>query len=216
MSIKGVIFDVDGVIFDSEKLHAQAWKTVFEKRNILLVDDRSGVGRSDKEFLSQLKEKGAIPKNLNIGEIQDEKLEVLIGLANKKVELFPQVRELLMSLKKKYVLGVASNSDKKFIAGIIRNTGLTHYFETVLTINDIKKPKPSPEIYLLSAQKMGLKPEECVVIEDSVYGIEAAKKAGMKCIAVSHTLPEEKLKKADLIFEKISVEEILAFIEQLS
>jgi len=212
MPIKGIIFDVDGVIFDSEKLHAEAWKVVFEKRNIFLVDDKSGVGRSDREFLKELKEKGAVPKNLNIREVQDEKLTVLIELANKKVELFPQVKELLVSLEKKYILGIASNSDKKFILNIIQNTDLLDYFKSVLTINDIKEPKPSPEIYLLSAKKMGLKPQECVVIEDSTYGIEAAKRAKMKCIAVAHTLPKEKLRKADLLLEQVCIAKIEQFI----
>ena len=212
MPIKGIIFDVDGVIFDSEKLHAEAWKVVFEKRNIFLVDDKSGVGRSDSEFLKELKEKGAVPKNLNIREVQDEKLTVLIELANKKVELFPQVKELLVSLEKKYILGIASNSDKKFILNIIQNTDLLDYFKSVLTINDIKEPKPSPEIYLLSAKKMGLKPQECVVIEDSTYGIEAAKRAKMKCIAVAHTLPKEKLRKADLLLEQVCIAKIEQFI----
>ncbi|MBU0533259.1 MAG: HAD family phosphatase [Candidatus Omnitrophica bacterium] len=216
MSIKGIIFDVDGVIFDSEKLHAEAWKRVFEKRNVFLVDDKSGVGCSDREFLKELKEKRAIPENLNICEIQNEKLAVLIELANKKVELFPEVKELLISLKKNYILGVASNSDKNFIFNIIQNTNLLHFFESILTINDIKEPKPSPEIYLLSAQKMELKPQECVVIEDSTVGIEAAKRAGMKCIAIAHTLSKERLKKADLLLNEVSVEKIERFIQEQS
>jgi len=213
MPIKGIIFDADGVIFDSEKLHAESWKIVFKKRNIFLTDDRSGVGRSDMEFLQELKDKGAIPKHLNISEIQKEKLTLLIEFANKKAELFPQIKRLLQLLKKKYILAVASNSDKKFIFNLIQNTNLLDYFKSILTINDIKKPKPSSEIYLLSAQRMGLKPNECIVIEDSVYGIEAAKRAKMKCIAVAHTLSKEKLQKADLLLEQICVEKIEKFIE---
>jgi HAD superfamily hydrolase (TIGR01509 family) len=214
MSIKGIIFDVDGVIFDSEKLHAEAWKRVLEKRNILLIDDKSGVGRSDKEFLKELQSKGAIPKNLNIKEIQDEKLTVLIELADKGVQLFPGIKELLSCLKNNYLLCVASNSDSRFILKILKNTNLIPYFKYIFTINDVSKPKPAPDIYLLSTEKMRLKPEECVVIEDSPVGIEAAKRAGMKCIAVVHTLPREKLKKADLILEQISVEKILQFIQE--
>ncbi len=216
MSIKGIIFDVDGVIFDSEKLHAEAWKSVFEKRNIFLADDKSGVGRSDREFLLELKEKGAIPQHMNILEIQKEKLSILIELSNKNVELFPKVKELLNLLKKKYVLAVASNSDKSFILNVIRNTNILHYFRSVLAINDVKEPKPSPEIYLLAAEKIGLKPQECVVIEDSTFGIEAAKRAKMKCIAIAHTLPKEKLQKADLLLKQIYIEEIEKFIQEQS
>lgn len=109
-------------------------------------------------------------------------------------------------------MGIASNSDKKFVLNIIQNTNLLDYFKSVLTINDIKEPKPSPEIYLLSAKKMGLKPQECVVIEDSIYGIEAAKRAKMKCIAVAHTLPKEKLQKADLLLEQVCIAKIEQFI----
>lgn len=213
MAIKGIIFDFDGVLFDSEKLHREAWKQIFEKRNIFLIDDRSGVGRSDKEFLKELKTKGAIPQNLNTQKIQDEKLAILVGLADKKVGLFPGIQELLSYFKNRYLLCVASNSDKKFILKILQNTALLSYFKFVLTVNDVQKPKPAPDIYLLGAKRMGLKPEECIVIEDSTVGIEAAKNAGMKCIAVSHTLPKEKLKEADLLLEKISQEEIERFIE---
>ena len=214
MVIKGIIFDFDGVLFDSEKLHREAWKRVFEKRNIFLIDDRSGVGRSDKEFLEELKAKGTIPENLNIREIQDEKLAILVGLADKKVELFPGIQELLSSFKNRYLFCVASNSDRKFILKILQNTDLLPYFKSILTVNDVQKPKPAPDIYILGAKRMGLKPEECVVIEDSPVGIEAAKNTGMKCIAISHTLPKEKLKEADLLLEQISVEEIEQFIEK--
>ncbi len=215
MAIKGIIFDFDGVLFDSEKLHREAWKRVFEKRNIFLIDDRSGVGRSDKEFLKELIAKGAIPESLNIREVQDEKLAILVGLADRKVELFPGIQELLSSFKNRYLLCVASNSDRKFILKILQNTDLLPYFKSILTVNDVQKPKPAPDIYLLGARRMGLKPEECIVIEDSTVGIKAAKNAGMKCIAISHTLPEEKLKEADLLLEQISVEEIEQFIEGL-
>jgi HAD superfamily hydrolase (TIGR01509 family) len=214
MSIKGIIFDVDGVIFDSEKLHREAWKEVFEKRNIFLTDDRSGVGRSDKEFLKELKEKGTIPENINIKEIQEEKLAFLIELADKRVDFFPNVEELLISLKKNYLLCVASNSDRKFIVKILKNTNLLPYFESILTVNDVENPKPAPDIYLLAAERMGFKPKECIVIEDSAVGIEAAKNAGMKCVAISHTLPKDRLKKADLLLEQISVEKIERFIEK--
>lgn len=212
MPAKGIIFDVDGVIFDSEKLHLQAWKKVFKKRNIFLTDEKSGVGRSDREFLFELKAKKIIPYHLDILKIQEEKLSVLIELANEKVEIFPKTKELLVSLKKNYILSIASNSNKKFIMNILQSSNLIDFFASILTINDIKQPKPSPEIYLLSAQKMGLKPQECVAIEDSTFGIEAAKRAGMKCIAIAHTLPREKLQNADLLLEQICIEEIEQFI----
>jgi HAD superfamily hydrolase (TIGR01509 family) len=215
MSIKGIIFDVDGVIFDSEKLHREAWRRVFEKRNIFLADDRSGVGRSDKEFLKELKEKGTIPENLDIKEIQEEKLGFLIELADKRVDFFQNVEELLISLKKNYLLCVASNSDIKFISKVLKNANLISYFRFVLTVNDVEKPKPAPDIYLLAVKRMGFKPKECIVIEDSAVGIEAAKGAGMKCVAISHTLPKNRLKEADLLLEQVSVEKIEQFIESL-
>ena len=124
---------------------------------------------------------------------------------DKKIELFPRVIELLSSLKKNYLLCVASNSDRRFILKILQNTNLLPYFKCILTVNDVKKPKPSPDIYLLGTKRMALQPAECIVIEDSTVGIEAAKNAGMKCIAISHTLPKEKLKEADLLLEEISV-----------
>ena len=214
MNIKGIIFDVDGVIFDSEKLHRKAWKQVFGKRGIFLKDKKSGVGYSDKEFLKELKEKGVIPQEIDIQEIQDEKLDVLVSLAERKVDFFPNVQELIVHLKKDYLLCVASNSDIKFISKILKNANLIPYFLSILTVNDIEKPKPAPDIYLLAAEKMKLEPQECIVIEDSTVGIEAAKRAGMKCIAISHTLPKDRLKEADLLLEQVSVERIADFIKK--
>lgn len=213
MAIKGIIFDADGVLFDSEKLHREAWKQVFEKRGIFLTDDKSGIGHSDKEFLKKLRSQKIIPQNISIRQIQEEKLALLLELAEKKVELFPRTKELLSSLKNNYLLCVASNSDRRFILKILESTNLLPYFPTVLTINDIENPKPAPDIYLLAAKRMGLQPQECVVIEDSTVGIEAAKKAEMLCIAITHTLTKERLNKADLLLGKISVEKIEGFIK---
>lgn len=214
MMIKGIIFDVDGVIFDSEKLHLEAWKKVFRKRNIFLKDEQSGVGYSDREFLLELKAKGIIPPDINIREIQEEKLSELIELADKDIQLFSGVKELLSSLKNRYLFCVASNSDRKFISKILKNTNLISYFKYITTVNDVQNPKPHPDIYILSAKRMGLEPNECVVIEDSSVGVEAAKRAEMKCIAVAHSLPKEKLQKADLILEQISTDKIIDFIRK--
>lgn len=216
MSIKGIIFDVDGVICDSEKLHREAWRQILATRNVFLADDKSGVGRSDKAFLEELQAKGTMSKDLDTRQIQDEKLNVLVELAEKKAELFPKTKEMLAHFKNDYLLSVASNSDRKFVLTLLENTDILQYFKAVLAINDIKHPKPAPDIYLLAAERMGLKPQECIVIEDSTIGIESAKNAAMKCIAVAHTLPKERLKKADILLDKISAKKIEQFIKEQS
>ena len=215
MKVKGVIFDVDGLLVDTEKLHVKAWEKIFRKRGIYLSkpDYESGVGISDYEFLQHLKEKGKIPPGFRIDELLNEKESIMLELADGKVKLFPGVLSLLNTLSPRFILSAASNSEKNFVIKVLKNSGIFDYFKVVLTRNDIKRPKPFPDIYLVCLSKMGLSPEECVIIEDSPAGIKAARKAGIRCIAVSHTLPPADLKEADLILENICVEKIMEFIK---
>ncbi len=209
MNIRAIICDGDGVLFDSEKVHVRAWEQVFEKIGIELSprDYEVGIGNADREFLEILVERGKIPVRYSIEEILKEKFNILMSLSQ-EVKLFPGVRETLHTLAREYTLALASNSRREFILKIVEEFSLRGYFEKIITKENVRQPKPSPEIYLLAARELGVNPAECVVIEDSVVGIEAAKKAGAVCFAVTHTLPASFLGKADAILPVFSREEI--------
>ncbi len=210
MAIKAVIFDLDGVIFDSEILHQIAWEQIFAQYGIKLEqkDYASGIGISDKDFLKKLKTEGKIPDNINIESLIEEKREKLLELSKNGAKLMPGASEFIHAMRKYYVLAVASNSDIRFIRNLLEKSKLMPCFALVLGYQDIEKPKPAPDIYLKCAEKLKLLPVECVVIEDSPAGVRAAKNAGMTCIAITSLLPETALSEADFIVKTFDIERI--------
>jgi len=98
---------------------------------------------------------------------------------------------------------VASSGTHRKIDFNLEESGLSSYFETIISCEDVKRGKPEPDLFLAAAEKLETPPENCMVVEDSLYGVEAAKRAGMKCIAVTTSFPEEELKKADIIVDNL-------------
>jgi len=215
MGIKGVIFDVDGLLVNTEKIHVEAWENVFSKKGIFLTksDYDEGVGIADKEFLLHLKSKGKIPENFDINKLCKEKEKYFLKIIKDGINVFNGVFETLEYLKEKGLkIAAASNSKKVFVKSVLEYSNLIKFFDFFVAREDIENPKPAPDIYEKAVKLMGLKKENVVVFEDSEVGIEAAKKAGLFCIAVASTQMYDKLKKADIIIEKIEkrkIEEIL-------
>jgi len=113
----------------------------------------------------------------------------------------PGVADLIRKLhKNKYVLAIASSSERAVVGNLLRHVGVFDYFEHIISAEDVKRGKPNPGIFLAASKRMGLKPRECVVIEDASIGMKAAKKAGMTSIIIpnAHTY-NENFDRADLI-----------------
>jgi len=203
--IKAVIFDLDGVIFDSEVLHKKAWEKVFGNYHIIVEQKYylEGIGISDVDFLKKLKNEKKIPENFGIEQLISEKREKLLEISENGAKILPGMDKFIKQLHQHYILAVASNSDKRFINNLLKKAGLTEYFSVILGFQDISQPKPSPEIYLKCSEKLNIPTFFCAVIEDSPAGIKAAKAAGMKCIAIASMLPEHFLSEADLIIKNI-------------
>jgi beta-phosphoglucomutase len=198
--IKGCIFDLDGVIVDTAKYHYLAWKRLANELGFEFSAE-------DNERLKGVSRMACMEILIELGSLtlsEEEKY----SLANKKnewyvkyisdigeEEVLPGAREFLTILKAtgiKIALGSASKN-----AGIIlKSLKLTEYFDAIIDGNKVSKAKPDPEVFLLGAQELGLPPENCVVFEDAKAGVEAAKRAGMKCIGVG-TSPE--LSDADIM-----------------
>ena len=123
------------------------------------------------------------------------------------LQIFPGAAELVEALiKNDFKLAVASSGTWDKLNFNLEEAGLEDSFKVRICANDVNEGKPDPEVYLKAAEKLGVKPEECVVIEDSYNGVKAAKAAGAKCIAVTSTFEKSKLKEADVIVN--SLEEI--------
>ena len=220
MGVEGIIFDVDGLLVDTEKIHVEAWKNVFSEEGIYLTkgDYEKGVGFADKEFLLQLKGNGKIPENSDIDKLCKEKERYFLEIIKDGINTFDGVFETIEFLKEKELkIAAASNSKKVLVKSVLEYSNLIKFFDFFVAREDVENPKPSPDIYEKAVKLMKLKKDNVIVFEDSEVGIRAAKKAGLFCIAVASTQEYDKLKKADIMIEKIEkrkIEEILLKMEK--
>ena len=119
-------------------------------------------------------------------------------------EVLPGVKYSLNLFKNKYKLAITSSGSRKRINWMLNRLDVFNYFEIIVTASDVKLGKPNPEPYLITVKKLGLKSEECLVIEDAINGIKSAKSAGCKCVAIENKYtPEQDLSEADLVLESL-------------
>lgn len=213
MAIEAIIFDLDGVIFDSEELHKIAWKMVFKRHNIKITEDDyvKGIGVSDIDFLKGLVQQKKIPDDID--GFLSEKRKTLLEMSS-QAKTFDGITDFIKDVYSYYKLAVASNSDRNFVLKLLDSSKLTGFFSVILGFQDISKPKPDPEIYIRCAEKLNVKNSNCVVIEDSPAGIKAAKSAGMKCIGITTMLDEKALSQADFIVSKDNIKSIKNFLSR--
>ena len=185
---------MDGVIVDSEPLHEQSFLEVWDE---LGYGENHGIhfpdfyGRSDRvvweAFIEKHNQTAAIEELIGLRE------ERLIRMLRKQEPLFDGVTDLIQRLAKRYPLGLASGSIHRVIDEVLAMQNLRSYFKDITSSEDVSVPKPSPEIFLLSAKRLGVPPEKCCVIEDTVNGIKAAKAAGMTAVAITNTFDASSL-----------------------
>lgn len=196
---KGVVFDLDGVLVDSEGLHVEAWRRLFAQHGLEASepDYARGVGMSDADWLEWLlASRGATG---DIASLREAKRRVFQALLAANVRPFPGVVALVRALHGEFRLGVASNSWRENIETVLDALGIRGCFDALVGAEDVARHKPHPEVYQRVAASLGLPPAACTVIEDSPLGIQAAKAAGMRCIGITNTLPAERLAHADLV-----------------
>ncbi|MBU1120738.1 HAD family phosphatase [Candidatus Micrarchaeota archaeon] len=208
-----MIFDMDGVISDSEEMHLKAEEIVLKEIGIELsfdeMKDYAGVVVKDffKEMLEKYKVKGVTPE-----ELLEKKDEFFFPMLEEVKPIKGSI-ELLKELKGKGMkTALATSSRKKVADFILKKFNLEKEFNAVVNGEDVIHSKPHPEPFLLAAKKMKVNPEECLVIEDSEKGVIGAKKAGMKCIGLKDEKSgRQDLSKADLVtgdLRKLSHEKI--------
>jgi HAD superfamily hydrolase (TIGR01509 family) len=182
MPLKAVIFDMDGVLSATQKLHAQAQSKVLEKY---------GVEMSPGEITEKYagREPGTLFREETDTEdpmaAHDKKQEVLYSLVEKEgVESIKGSKELVGDLHRDYRLAVASSSQPDFIQKVLEDLGIEEYFDCIESASNVDNGKPAPDVFLKVAEELGVKPRNCLVIEDGRSGMEGAKKAGMTCIGL--------------------------------
>ncbi|MCX8150477.1 MAG: HAD family phosphatase [Candidatus Bathyarchaeota archaeon] len=183
---EAVIFDWDGTLADTRKAILVSFHKALHEVHCDVTDEfierRIGIGAAEtfREILRS--QKVSFDEQL-IKKLVDTKIQAEIDLSN-EIQLFPGAFELLQMLQSKVKLGLASMNNKRVIEHLLMSTKTAAFFNTVVTTEEVAVSKPNPAIFLKCALKLGTKPEKCVVVEDSIFGVEAARAAKMGCIAV--------------------------------
>jgi HAD superfamily hydrolase (TIGR01509 family) len=191
---QAVIFDMDGVIVDSEPRHERAFLEVvrevgFEDRHGLQFADY--VGRSDHELWTDFVQKNKPDHTL--ADLLARKRERVVEIIRREQPLFGGLPELIEQLASRYRLALASGSERGVIEAVLSLGGLRRFFMATVSASEVRQGKPAPDIFLRAAQLLRVAPEACWVIEDSKPGIAAGLAAGMQVIAITNTHPAEEL-----------------------
>ncbi len=196
---KAVIFDMDGVLVDSMPYHADAWITVFADVGIRICrEDIYDIEGSNHEGIIRLvfRKAGRNPTPEDFNVLARKKREIFQKI--NKVTVFPEIYECLELLKNKCLLGVVSGSDRAVVMELLLRF-FPKIFDAVVTGNDVKEGKPSPEPYLKAVGMLKIAKDECIVIENAPLGVESAKGAGLFCIAIPTYVEAQRLKGADVV-----------------
>jgi len=217
--LHGLIFDVDGVIADTEAVNATAsikvFADLFGVEGVVREDFEAGLGRGAEEYVKA----AARVHGLELTDEQVQKATQLRQeyflkiLSEKPLPPFPGVFELMDEAMQRedFSVAIATSGTLEKSRAVLNAVGVPYQKMVYINGNDVKHKKPDPELFLIAAQRMGIEPAHCVVIEDAPNGVQAAKTAGAKCIAVTNSTTAAKLGEADLIcdsLEQISIETI--------
>lgn len=215
MNKKGVIFDLDGVIVDTAKYHFLAWKKLANELGFEFTEEQN-------EMFKGVSRKRCLEILLDIGKIKATQEQFDTWMVNKNVdylkyidkmdasEILPDVKKVL-SFFAANKLPIALGSASKNAQPILEKVGLLSYFDTIVDGNNVTKAKPDPEVFLIAATQLGVNPEDCIVFEDAIAGVEAAKNANMIAIGIGD---KNILNQADFVYGDFT-QMSLEFLEEL-
>jgi beta-phosphoglucomutase family hydrolase len=199
-----VLWDMDGVLIDSAELHYQTWKQTLAGYGIPFSRQlfNEFFGMNNEQTLTGVL--GRPPEPSFLQEASDKKEDKFRKSIHGQVELYPGVRKLLKELQRVGVRQViASSAPQENIDAVVNELNMASFFQAIVSGCDLNS-KPDPATFLLASERLGVNPKRCMVIEDALHGIEAALRAGMKCIAVATSHPVVLLSQADLVVESIN------------
>lgn len=224
--LRAVIFDFNGVIVDDEPIHFELFQKVFREEGIALskADYYSRyLGFDDRgAFMAGFHDNRRILEADKLAELIERKARYYQDAIRSHVDIFPGVTTLVGSLAANVPLAVASGALRHEIDTILKTAALLEHFRAIVSAEDVERGKPEPEIFLkalaalnnLNNGDRSIQATECVVIEDSKEGVRGARRAGMKCLAVTNSHPAEQLSEADDVVK--SLEQVdLTFLKNL-
>ena len=212
-SVKAIIFDLDGVLCNTEPLHVRSWQVLFARKGIHVPESRiwAGVGITDTEMLKAWFREFNITDSIHSWEV--EKRNIYLMLLQQDVPEFPGAVNLVRQLSWNWPLGLASSAWRAAAEISLRKLAIRDHFQVLVAKEDVTSHKPAPDPYLMAATNLGVRPSQCVAIEDSPAGIAAAKQAGMACIGITNSFSADRLKEADFVIGSLEhTDPIFAFL----
>lgn len=202
----GVIFDMDGVLVDSEEFICQAACRMFAEKGLIVQpeDFVPFVGMGENRYIGGVAEKYNLP--VDIDAVKKRTYDIYLEIIKGVLKPLPGVHEFIDTCRKRgKKIAVASSADRRKVLGNLAEIDLpTECFDAVITAEDVEHKKPAPDIFLLAAERIGLEAKDCLVVEDAVSGVAAAKAAGAKCLALTSSFTREQLAGADYFAEDLS------------
>jgi beta-phosphoglucomutase len=215
-SRKAILWDMDGVIVDSNSLHFAAWQEAFMERGVRFTkEDFAKLFGTRNDFIIGTVMGGELPER-DVKIMVQEKEENFRRNAAGSIKSFPGAVSLLNAVKKgNFKLGLASSTPQENIDLVLTELNLKGVFDCIVFGQEVPESKPSPQIYLLAAERLEVTPSDCLVIEDSPLGVKAAKAAGMRCLAVANTHPQHELQEADEVVDSLENVDLIMLITRV-
>lgn len=216
MAIKAILFDMDGVVVDTEPVHEESRRLTYLKYGISYdsVRDIPVIGRNTDAIFADVNDRFPFPVELKTAI--KVKRDIFVELLGKHVDLLPGVSVAIEYFRNRYRIALVTASARQNVDAVLAGSSLTGKFHALVVAEDVTKWKPDPEGFLLAASRLSVKAEECVVIEDSPVGVAAAKAAGMRVIGVRTGQGGTAPKEADLMVDDLYTgrNEVIKFIEE--
>jgi beta-phosphoglucomutase len=217
--VQAVVFDFDGVLADSEPIHLKIYQELFARAGVSLTKEEycaRYLGFDDEGVFRQI----AADYQLLLG---DEEIEILIAEKGRRFEALVSGTDVLFGgavpcvrrLSARWPAGIASGALRRDIEVMLRGAGLGGVFRFIVASGDTERTKPAPDPYLRAAELHGVDPTACVAIEDSHWGLQSARAAGLRTIAITHTYPRAKLTGADAIVDSLDAITV-EFVQRLA
>ena len=202
--LRAVLWDMDGVVADTAKQHFESWRFAFERQKVEFPEEefKPVFGQRNDIIIRKIMGSGVSPATIE--KVARDKEEFFRAAVKKDLKPFPGVIQLLKTIKENGIrAAIGSSAPLENIRAVLGGLGIEEYFQALVYGLEVQEGKPSPQVFQLAARKLGVQPGNCIVIEDAVAGVRAAKSGGMHCIAVTNTHPAVSLAEADLVVDSL-------------